>query len=161
MVNIVCTCMTDNAVPDCYISHLVHNLAPGRSVKADIACREGARQVGEISDALPTRGLGSTRQAGANPTRALAQAVGQYDVSRMDDLASDLASPSVGPLLDRPQPSYRRCNSDPGLRLKSKSLFLPSKYRLKSSASSSLMNSTCMITLSCSRSYLNVEGAHL
>ena len=41
--------------------------------------------------------------SGANPTRdALAQAEGQYDVSRVGDLAPDLASPSVGPLLDRP-----------------------------------------------------------
>jgi hypothetical protein len=49
--------------------------------------------------------------------------------------------------------------SDPGHYLKSKSL--PSKYRLKTSASSSLLNSTCMITLSCARWYLNTEGAYL
>ena len=96
--------MTDNAVPDCYISHLVHNLAPGRSVKADIACREGARQVGEISDALPTRGLGSTRQAGANPTRALAQAVGQNDVSRMDDLGPISPLRRLAPCSTDPSP---------------------------------------------------------
>jgi len=56
---------------------------------------------------------------------------------------------------------HRRANSDPGRRLNSKSPFLSSKYCLKTSASSSLLNSTCMITVSCARSYLNVEGAHL
>ena len=57
--------------------------------------------------------------------------------------------------------TYRRCNSDPGRRLKSKSIFLLSKYPLKTSASSSLLNWTCMMTLSCARWYSNLEGAHL
>jgi len=95
--------------------------------------------------------------------RAMQAAAGPQGLSRVCFAAtrSATAAATHKPRQSRELGCHCRANSAPGRRLNSKSLFLSSKYCLKTSASSSLLNSTCMITVSCARSYLNVEGAHL
>src|SRR6516164_8763040 len=72
-----------------------------------------------------------------------------------------IEAPSASPIADN-HPQAHSAVSRNLQRFGINQLAFPSvKYRLKTATSSSLLNSTLMITPSCARSYSNLDGAHL